>query len=169
MLAVKGLLRKKVWHCIMADSRKKVKQTKNPEGNNIGQGGNPDQYYSQHPAWKFSSCDKEKWSLNSDEVHEIFWSEILPHSQGLETQTWRDILLTEKKQNHSIEVGSLNKVAADRLIELYVEAEALISLRLTGTHRIYGYMKGSAFHILWVDLSHGDNTECICRARKKHT
>lgn len=153
----------------MAGFKKNVKQTKEPKGNNIGQGGNPDQYYSQHPAWNFSSCDKEKWSLNSDEVHEIFWGEILPHFQGWETQTWREILVDSKKQNHSIEVGSLNKAASDRLVELYVEAEALISLRLTGTHRVYGYIKGAVFNILWIDLEHGDNTACVCRSRKKHT
>ena len=84
-------------------------------------------------------------------------------------ETWREILVDSKKQNHSIEVGSLNKAASDRLVELYVEAEALISLRLTGTHRVYGYIKGAVFNILWVDLEHGDNTACVCRSRKKHT
>ena len=153
----------------MAVSRKKVKQAKEPKGNQIGQGGNPDQYYSQHPSWNFSSCDKEKWSINSEEVHEIFWNEMLPHLQGWETQTWGDILINAKKQNHSIEVRELNKVASDRMVELYVEAEAVISLRLTGTHRIYGYiMKDAVFNILWIDLEHGDNNTCVCRSRKKH-
>lgn len=50
----------------MAVSKKKVKQTKEPKGNSIGQGGNPDQYYSQHPSWNFSSCDWEEWSLYAD-------------------------------------------------------------------------------------------------------
>lgn len=153
----------------MAASKKCVKRTKEPKGSSIGQGGNPDQYYSRHPAWNFSSCDQEKWGLNSDEVHEIFWKEILPRFQGWETQTWREILVDSKKQNHAIEVGSLNKVASNRLAELFVEAEALISLRLTGTHRVYGYMNEAVFNILWIDLNHGDNATCVCRARKKHT
>lgn len=93
----------------------------------------------------------------------------MPHFQGWETQTWKEILVNAKKQNHSIEASELNKAASDRLIELYVEAEAIISLRLTGTHRIYGYIKGSVFNILWVDLNHGDNNTCVCRSRKKHT
>lgn len=148
---------------------KKVIQTKIPKGNRISQGGNPEQYYTQSPSWNFSSCDREKWSINSEEVHMIFWNEILLHFQGWETQTWKEILLNAKKQNHSIEVSSLNKVASDRLVKLYIEAEAIISLRLTGTHRIYGYMKGSVFNILWIDLNHGDNNTCVCRARRKHT
>lgn len=153
----------------MADSRKKVKQIKEPRGNYIGQVGNPEQYYSQHPAWNFSSCDKEQWSFFSEAAREIFWSEILPHFQSWETQTWGNILIDAKKQNHSIDVKNLNKAAADRLIELYIEAESLISLRLTGTHRVYGYMNGVVFHILWIDLEHGDNATCVCRAYKKHT
>lgn len=156
----------------MAASKKSIKETKTPKGNQIGQGGNPDQYYSQYPAWNFSKCDKEKWSINSNEVHKIFWNEIFPHLQGLETQTWSSILIEARKQNHSIDVRNLNKTASDRLEELYLEAEALISLRLTNTHRIYGYMtciKGAVFNILWIDLNHGDTTTCVCRSRQKHT
>ena len=153
----------------MAVSKKNVKQMKKPMGNSIGQGGNPDQYYSQHPAWNFSSCDKENWSLSSVETRKIFWDELLPHFQGWETQTWGDILVDAKKQNHSIDIKNLNKAASDRLVKLYIEAESLISLRLTGTHRIYGYMKGHVFNILWVDLEHGDNETCVCRSQKKHT
>ncbi|MBQ9990241.1 MAG: hypothetical protein IJP31_04790 [Lachnospiraceae bacterium] len=153
----------------MAVSKKKVKQEKEPRGNSIVQGGTPEQYYLHHPSWNFSSCDKEKWSLNTAEVHEIFWKEILPHLQGWETQTWREILVNSKKQNHSIEVRKLNKIAVDRLGELYIEAESLISLRLTATHRVYGYLNGAVFNILWIDLEHGDNVMCVCRSYKKHT
>lgn len=77
--------------------------------------------------------------------------------------------LDVKKSNHSIEVKKLNKIASDRLEQLYIEAEALLSLRLTGTHRIYGYMNGAVFNILWIDLMHGDNEQCVCRSHKKHT
>ena len=153
----------------MAESKKKVKQIKEPEGNRIGQGGNPDRYYSEHPSWNFSSCDKKYWELNCEGVHKIFWDEILPRLQEWETQTWNEILIGAKKQNHSIDVKALSKRASDRLIELHIEAEALLSLRLNGTHRIYGYMNRAVFHILWVDLEHGDNQNCVCRSHKKHT
>ena len=78
-------------------------------------------------------------------------------------------MVNAKKQNHTIEVKKLNKMAINRLIELHVEAESLVSLRLTGTHRIYGHMTGAIFNILWVDLDHGDNSTCVCRSNKKHT
>lgn len=153
----------------MVDYRKRVKREKEPSGNQINQGGNPTQYYLLHPAWNFSSCDKENWRLDSDKVRKIFWDEILPHFQGWETQTWGEILIDAKKQNHSIDAVKLNRVDLNRLAELFVEAEAIISLRLTSTHRIYGYIKGAIFNILWVDLEHGDNLTCVCRSRKRNT
>lgn len=89
--------------------------------------------------------------------------------QALETQKWSDILLTSKKQNHSIELDKLNKVARDRLAEKMIEAEAIVSLRFTATHRLYGFMVGSVFNVLWYDDDHGDNKDCVCRSYKKHT
>lgn len=165
-----ALLQKKAWQFIMADSKKKkAKHIKEPLGNHIAQKENPEAYYSEKPSWNFSSCDMEKWSLYSPEVQQIFWDEILSHFRDWETQTWREILVSSKKQNHSIDTAKLNKAATDRLAKLYVEAESLVSLRLQGTHRIYGHMRGSVFNILWIDLNHGDNTTCVCRSHKKHT
>lgn len=162
-------LQKKVWHVTMAGSKKKVKIAKNPAGNHIVQGGNPDYYYLKYPAWNFSNCDMEHWSIFSEDVRKIFWDEILPHLQAWETQTWGNILINSKKQNHSIDTKGLNKTASDRLADLYIEGESLISLRLRGNHRIYGYMNRDVFHILWIDLNHGDNAGCVCRSYKKHT
>ena len=110
-----------------------------------------------------------RWAFTKDAVGDLFWQEILPHLQALESQKWQDILLTAKKQNHSIVMDELNKVARDRLDELKIEAESIISLRLTGTHRLYGYMVGSVFNILWFDQNHGDNKDCVCRSYLKHT
>ena len=153
----------------MAASKKKVKVEKIPKDRYIGQGGDPDQFYRQKPSWNFSSCDKEKWSINEEDVHKIFWNEILTHLQNLETQKWSEILVRGNKQNHNIDTNALNKGAIDRLEYLNIEAEDLISLRITGTHRIYGYNIGSVFNIVWVDLDHGDNSTCVCRSHKKHT
>lgn len=153
----------------MAASKKKVKVEKIPKDRYIGQGGDPDQFYEQKPSWNFSSCDKENWSINKEDVHKIFWKEILPYLQNLETQKWSEILVRGKKQNHHIDTKSLNKGAIDRLEYLNIEAEDLLSLRITGTHRIYGYNIGAVFYIVWVDLDHGDNNSCVCRSYKKHT
>ena len=152
-----------------ACKNKAVKQAKQPIDRKAIAKKNPDQFYKQHPAWNFSSCDKEFWSLDAVEARLLFWDEILPRFQGLESQTWNEILVKAQKYNHSIYVTSLNKAATDRLAALKIEAESIISLRVTATHRVYGIMQDAVFNILWIDLDHGDNETCVCRSHKKHT
>ncbi|MEE3421675.1 MAG: hypothetical protein VZR11_03045 [Succinimonas sp.] len=150
------------------DSKKVIKQKANPQGKVISQGGDPAQYYNEKPAWTFVASDQEMWAFSQDRIGEVIW-EILSKLKGFEIQTWNDILVHSKKQNHSLDPSDLNKVAQDRLVDRNIEAEALISLRLSGNHRLYGYMTGRVFNILWYDDDHGDNSKCVCRSRKKHT
>lgn len=149
--------------------KKEVKQIKVPSGKHIAQGGNPERYYSESPAWTFVNSDQEMWAFSRDHAGELFWTEILPRLKALETQTWSEILIRDKKQNHSLELNELNKVAQERLASKYIEAESLISLRITGNHRLYGYMTGRVFNVLWYDDDHGDNNTCVCRSHLKHT
>lgn len=148
---------------------KQIKQKEKPQGKSIAQGGDPEQYYSQNPAWTFANADQEMWAFSQDHIGEVIWSEIIPRLKALETQTWGEILVRDKKQNHSLNPDDLNKAAQDRLASRYIEAESLISLRVTGNHRLYGYMSGRVFNILWYDADHGDNNKCVCRSHLKHT
>lgn len=148
---------------------KQAKRKENPKGSSIAQNKTPAQYYSQNPAWTFANADQEMWAFSQKHIRELIWSEILPRLKALETQTWGEILVRDKKQNHSLNLNELNKVAQDRLAERYIEAESLISLRITGNHRLYGYITGNVFNILWYDDDHGDNNKCVCRSRLKHT
>lgn len=52
----------------MAASKKykQVRQREIPKGKNIAQGGNPEQYYSENPAWSFASSDQEMWSFSQN-------------------------------------------------------------------------------------------------------
>lgn len=108
----------------MAGSKKdkQIRQKEIPKGKSIAQGGDPEQYYSQNPAWTFANSDQEMWAFSQE-----------------------------------------------RLASKYIEAESLISLRVTGNHRLYGYMTGRVFNVLWYDDDHGDNDKCVCRSRLKHT
>ncbi len=148
---------------------KKIKQKENPKGKIIAQGGDPGQYYSQNPAWTFANADQEMWAFSQEHIGELIWTELFPRLMALETQTWSEILVRDKKQNHSLDLKDLNKIAQDRLISKYIEAESLISLRITGNHRLYGYMTGRVFNVLWYDDIHGDNNKCVCRSHLKHT
>lgn len=155
----------------MAASKKdkRIKQREIPKGRSIAQGGDPEQYYSQNPAWTFANSDDQMWAFSKEHIGEAMWTEILPRLKDLETQTWSEIFITGKKQNHSIDLEDLNKAARDWLAEKYIEAESLMSLRITGNHRLYGYMTGRVFNILWYDDDHGDNSRCVCRSKLKHT
>lgn len=156
----------------MAASKRKnkeIKQAYQPKEKEVRQRKNPDKYYNLHPAWNFSSCDPVKWSVNSKELHDCFWSEVFPRMQDWEKSVWKDIFLDAKKQNHSLEAGNLSAEAIKRAGQLYIEPDGILSLRLQGTHRIYGYIEDGIFNIVWLDLNHGDNDECVCRSHKKHT
>lgn len=148
---------------------KKIRRKVQPKGKGAIVAGNPDSYGGQKPSWCFNRSDKEQWSLNEKNASDKFWSEILPHLEGWETQTWDEILVKNKKHNHFIDVEDLNKAAQQRLAERMVEADAVVSLSLSNTHRLYGYLIGAVFYILWYDKGHGDNDGCVCRSRKKHT
>ncbi len=45
----------------MAGSKRKneVKQREFPDGKRIAQGGDPERYYSENPAWTFANADQE--------------------------------------------------------------------------------------------------------------
>ncbi len=153
----------------VSKKNKKIIQKENPRGKIIIQGGDPEQYYSQNPAWTFENADQEKWAFSQEHIQDQIWTEIIPTLRALESQTWSEILVRNKKNNHSLDLEDLNKIAQDRLTEKYIEADSLISLRLTGKHRLYGYMTGRVFNILWYDDDHGDNSKCVCRSCLKHT
>lgn len=131
-----------------SNRKKEVKQKEFPTGSNVVRVGDPERYYSEHPAWTFATADSEMWAFSQDHIGTAIWKEILPRLQAFETQTWSEILVRNKKQNHSLSLNELNKVARDRLASRYIEAESLISLRITGNHRLYGYMIDLVFNIL---------------------
>ena len=155
----------------MAGSKRKkeVRQREDPKVKVIAKGGDPERYYSENPAWTFANSDQEMWAFSQSHMGDLFWTEILPRLKALETQTWSEILVRDKKQNHSLDSNELNKAAKDRLASRFIEAESLISLRITGNHRLYGYMTGRVFNVLWYDDDHGDNSTCVCRSHLKYT
>lgn len=149
---------------------KEIRQRENPGGKQVRQRENPDSIMSLHPSWGFVRCDNTgDWPLDCECGHDDFWRIILPRLTSFESMTWSDILVRDKKQNHSIPIGELNKCAVARMSELNIPEEEIISLRLNGTTRLYGFKSTATFVILWYDAGHGDNDTCVCRSIKKHT
>ncbi|MHB1313947.1 MAG: hypothetical protein ACYCX2_00505 [Christensenellales bacterium] len=96
-----------------------------------------------------------------------FWNKVLLRLQSFERQTWGEIV-GPKKDNHFVKVCNLNKCAKDRLKELNINEDELLSLRIEGKIRIYGLRPKATLFILWYDDNHGDNNTCVYRSRLKN-
>lgn len=117
-----------------------------------------DYYMTQHPSWRFFQRDRERWVFDY-----ACAQELLP----FERMTWGEILAQSHNNSHSVDVTGMNKCARDRLTELQIFDDRIVSLRLQGKIRVYGILQGSALSILWYDTDHGDNDTCVYRSRKK--
>lgn len=153
----------------MAACKKIRRKEKDVNNGIVSKNRSINSYYGKNPSWRFLNCDKEAWAFSKEHIGDNIWDELLPYFQSLENQTWGDILIKDKKKNHSLQINTLNKDVQKRLETLYIEAESLISLRISGTHRLYGYITEAVFNILWYDDKHGDNKDCVCRSVIKHT
>ena len=82
--------------------------------------------------------------------------------KNFETMLWNDIL---GRNNHAVLVSQISREAQVRLEDLKLDDnESLISLRLTGTQRIWGIRIGNILQLLWWDPNHE-----VCPSEKKHT
>lgn len=136
----------------------------------VRQREDPDKYLNYNPSWIFNQSDKDgAWGINKENLVDKMWSDIIPRLKNFETMTWSDILISAKVQNHSIPINQLNKVAKDRLKKLNILDDEIVSLRVDAKTRIYGFIYGAKFKILWCDFNHGNNNECVCKSTLKHT
>lgn len=92
---------------------------------------------------------------------------VLGKIKNFEGCSWNDL---KKHLHHSIEVQMLNPIAQKQLAQIEQDdTDQIFSLRLQGRHRIYGIKDGSIMRVIWYDTDHGDNENCVCRSKKKHT
>ena len=71
--------------------------------------------------------------------------------KGLESMTWRDILITGKKQNHHIQISNLDKAARDHLKQLKIDDIDYVSLRVSAKERVFGIRDNAIVKLLWWD------------------
>lgn len=118
------------------------------------------------------SCDTDEtfdWSFTNEKTKKDFWTKIFPKLRDFERMTWNEIETQDKKRNHRNFIDDMNKEARNRIEDLEIEVDALMSLRLGGKIRIYGYREESVFHLVWYDTTHGNNDKCVVKSTKKHT
>jgi hypothetical protein len=149
----------------MAKSGKNAKAAKNPV---IGKApktrGNPEDYLQLTPAWRISKLhfkDPYGWHvLTIDDARTIH--QKLLH---LESMTWQEILVKGRKHYHLIEKTQLCSSAQAHLEEMAIDdIDELLSLRLSGTERIWGILDRGIVQLLWWDPNHE-----ICPSPLKHT
>ncbi len=114
------------------------------------------------PSWHTSTIDLQgPWGWGEID-HAFFFNDILPKIQNYESMSWFDIL---NRNNHEVKVGLISKEAQKRLTELKLDDfETLVSLRLTGTQRIWGIKMQNVFKLLWWDPEHK-----VYPSKLKHT
>lgn len=143
---------------------------KTPKGKHIPITKQPKSFTGTHPVWSFLYADKDQWSITSEKSQKIFMTEVISKLRDLETQTWDEINIKNKSRNHRDHDLKYNKCAIDRAEEIGLELGSVQSLRLSGTHRLYGFLdEGWIFRIVWFDIDHGENKTCVCPSYKKCT
>jgi hypothetical protein len=133
--------------------RKKVKAKHHPSSKKVPRIDqsliNP---LDNYPVWRVEHLESEgPWDWQCLDRNSFFF-DILPKIQNFERMFWRDIL---NRNNHEISVSQISKEAQKRLAELNLDdVDTLVSLRLTGTQRIWGIRVENIFKVLWWDPQH---------------
>lgn len=116
------------------------------------------------PTWRIfhlEMCDPFGWHV----LDRAKLEEILGKLREFEKLTWNEILVVNKKRNHAVAVSELCKDARDRLRELNLDDyDELVSLRLSGVERVWGFRLREVLNLLWWDPDHE-----VCPSLKKRT
>ena len=68
---------------------------------------------------------------------------------------WGEIVAMRGGRNHLIFADYIEREAVNDLSDANLaEIDEVMSLRLTGTKRIFGFMENEVMHILWWDPEH---------------
>lgn len=125
---------------------------------------NPTSYHNLRPSWRISKIEMTGlygWrDIDAEKLRYI-------HNKlsNFESMTWNDILVKNKKNNHSVEIEKLSSTAKTRLTEIQLEdIDELISLRLSGKERVWGILEQGVLIVLWWDPDHQ-----VCPSNLKHT
>lgn len=125
---------------------------------------NPDAYLKLSPAWRISKLHfKDPYGWHILAIKDVY--RIQQKLLHFESMTWDQILVKGKKLHHLVEITKLCKAAQDYLAEISIEdIDEVLSLRLSGTERIWGILDRGVVELLWWDPKHE-----ICPSLLKHT
>lgn len=125
---------------------------------------NPTSYNHLRPSWRISKIEMlGPYGWRNIDAETLIY--IHGKLSNFESMTWNDILVKNKKNNHSIEIENLSPTAKTRLAEIQLEdIDELVSLRLSGKQRVWGILDQGVLNLLWWDPNHQ-----VCPSNLKHT
>lgn len=121
-------------------------------------------FLNLRPSWRVGSLELVDNTLGWHQLDSTALRRVRERLAAFETMSWADILVQAKKQNHSIPLDSLSMAARKNLEDRRLLLDEVVSLRLSGAERIFGYLEQGVFVALWWDPRHQ-----VCPSAKKHT
>ncbi|QYA94765.1 hypothetical protein KZO11_14225 [Streptomyces anulatus] len=114
--------------------------------------------------WRFTHVDHDgPWGFDSMDPATL--CEVLTKLRDCETMTLNELRTTRRLFKEYELPGGLSKDAVARLGVIgFGDATKIQRLEFTGTQRLYGFLVGNIFHVLWWDPSHQ-----VYPSKLKHT
>lgn len=110
-------------------------------------------YHHLRPSWRVASMELvDPYGWHTVDAETLL--SIRAKLAHFETMTWNEILVTGKKRNHSISVSAINPEARQRLETIGLGLDEVVSLRLSGAERVFGYLDNGVLVLLWWDPNH---------------
>lgn len=124
-----------------------------PDPHKVASAASNFSHHNLRPSWRVASLelvDPYGW-------HRLSAEKLLDIRQKLahfETMRWSELLVQAKKRNHSIKISEISPEARDRLDLIGIALDEVVSLRLSGKERVFGYLENGVLELLWWDPDH---------------
>lgn len=114
--------------------------------------------------WRFDVLDVD--GPFGNRIPDEHWPMIIDNLRKIETMTLREVFNQGDEPGKHYEIQQLpTKESHRRLAELgYDDQDRISRLRFGGTLRLYGFLRGNIFHVLWWDPDHK-----VYPSPKRHT
>ena len=111
----------------------------------------------EHPSFRFTYADKNRWVLSDWSSSEI--NDLIEGLKKIEKYTWAQIRCRgSKKPGESVGTGYKLIDKHPALPENIPEDERLSEMRIDEKKRIFGFRVQSVYYIIWFDRDHS-----VCR------
>jgi hypothetical protein len=110
-------------------------------------------YFQLRPSWRVGAMEMVD-PFGWHRLDQTTLERVRDRLSSFESMKWSEILVRAKKQNHSIRVTGLSPVAQRRLDHLGLLLDEVVSLRLSGRERVFGYLENGVLVLPWWDPLH---------------